>query len=117
NDFSGDIARAEADLSIAREDLARVRGLIQADAARSQALLQSSAERVRRIDQVSIPEASQAAQAIEFAFSRGAATLTDLFDARRQLVAVRVEALAARADYSKAVLVWREAVLHEDPTP
>jgi cobalt-zinc-cadmium efflux system outer membrane protein len=117
NDFSGDIARADADLSIAREELARVRGLIQADAARARALLQSAAERVRRIDQTSIPAASQAAQAIEFAFSRGAATLTDLFDARRQLAAVRVEALAARADYSKAVLVWREAVLHEEVNP
>ena len=58
--------------------------------------------------------AVRAAQAIDFAFSRGAATLTDLFDARRQLVTVRVEALAARADYSKAVLAWREAVHPED---
>ena len=117
NDFSGDIARADADLAIAEEELARVRGLIRTDAARTLTQLESAAERVRRIEQVSVPQATQAAQAIEFAFSRGAASLTDLFDARRQLVAVRAEALGARADYSIAVLTWREAVLHEEARP
>ena len=114
NDFSGDIARADADLASAQEDLERVKGLVRTDAARAAALAASALERAQRLEQVSLPEASRAAQAIDFAFSRGAATLTDLFDARRQLVTVRIEALAARADYSKAVLAWRESVHPED---
>jgi cobalt-zinc-cadmium efflux system outer membrane protein len=114
NDFTGDIARADADLASAQEDLERVKGLVRTDAARAAALAASALERAQRLEQVSLPEASRAAQAIDFAFSRGAATLTDLFDARRQLVTVRIEALAARADYSKAVLAWRESVHPED---
>ena len=114
NDFTGDIARADADLASAQEDLERVKGLVRIDAGRAAALAASALERAQRLEQVSLPEAVRAAQAIDFAFSRGAATLTDLFDARRQLVTVRVEALAARADYSKAVLAWREAVHPED---
>ncbi len=114
NDFSGDIARADADLATAREDLERVRGLVRIEVARASAQAASAFERARRIEQVSLPEAGRAASAIEFAFSRGAATLTDLFDARRQLTAVRAEALATRADYSKAVVAWREAVHHEE---
>ncbi|MBP8308511.1 MAG: TolC family protein [Burkholderiaceae bacterium] len=114
NDFSGDIARADADLASAQEDLERLKGLVRSDAARSAALAASALERAQRLQQVSLPEATRAAQAIDFAFSRGAATLTDLFDARRQLVAVRIEALNARADYSKAVLAWREAVHPEE---
>jgi cobalt-zinc-cadmium efflux system outer membrane protein len=114
NDFSGDIARADADLASAQEDLERVKGLVRTDAARAAAQVASALERAQRLEQTSLPEAARAAQAIDFAFSRGAATLTDLFDARRQLVAVRVEALSARADYSRAVLAWREAVHPEE---
>ena len=110
NDFSGDIARADADLASAQEELERLKGLVRIDAARAAAQAASALERAQRLEQVSLPEATRAAQAIDFAFSRGAATLTDLFDARRQLVAVRIETLGARADYSKAVLAWREAV-------
>ena len=116
NDFSGDIARADADLASAQEDLERLKGLVRINAARAAAQAASALERAQRLEQVSLPEATRAAQAIDFAFSRGAATLTDLFDARRQLVAVRIEALGARADYSKAMLAWRESVHPEEPS-
>lgn len=114
NDFSGDIARVDADLATAREDLDRLKGLVRSEAARAAAQAESALDRARRIEQISLPEAGRAANAIEFAFSRGAAPLTDLFDARRQLTAVRAEALAARADHSRAVVAWREALHHEE---
>lgn len=114
NDFSGDILRAEADLATAREDLERLKAAVASDAARAAALTASAGERAEQLTQNSLPESLRAAQAIEFAFSRGAATLTDLFDARRQFATVRAETLTARAEYAKAVLAWREAVHHQD---
>lgn len=114
NDFSGDILRAEADLATAREDLERLKAAVASDAARAAALAASAGERAEQLTQNSLPESLRAAQAVEFAFSRGAGTLTDLFDARRQFATVRAETLTARAEYAKAVLAWREAVHHQD---
>ena len=49
-----------------------------------------------------VPRASQVASQAEFAYKRGALSLTDLLDARRTLRATQLDALAARADLAKA---------------
>ena len=114
NDFSGDIARAQAELEQAREDLERVRGAIRADIARSQIQLASAHDRARTVAEAALPEAARAAQAVEFAYRRGAASLTDLFDARRQFAEVRADAITAHAAFAKALAAFREAIAVED---
>jgi len=117
NDYSGDVARAQADLEQANDELARVRGIVRADIARATVQLEDALDRGLRLARVALPQAQQAANAIEFAFTRGAATLTDLFDARRQLAAVRMDAVSAHADFAKALAAWTEALALEEPAP
>ena len=114
NDFSGDVARAQAELEQAREDLERIRGAIRADIALSSVQLSSAQDRARRTNDTALPEARRAAEAIEFAFRRGAASLTDLFDARRQFAAVRAEAIGAHAEFAKALAAYRESIATEE---
>lgn len=114
NDFSGDIARARAELSAAREDAERTRAIVRSDIDRAVAQLNSARDRASRLLGAVVPDAAKVAQAIEFAFNKGAVSLTDLFDARRQLAAVRADAVAAQADFGKAYAAYRGAVTVEE---
>ena len=54
-------------------------------------------------------QARKAADAEEYAYSRGSLALTDLLDARRSLQAVLLDTLNARATYAKALAAWKAA--------
>lgn len=110
NDYRGDIQRAHAEHAQALEDEQRVRGAVVADIDRTAAQVSTALDRARRIAQDALPDAQRAAEGIEFAFARGAATLTDLFDARRQLAAVQAESIRARADFARTLVAYREAL-------
>ena len=114
NDYSGDIARAQAELAAAQDDVERVRAAARGDIDRAYAQLRDAADRARRLLEQALPQALRVAQAIEFAFRSGAVTLTDLFDTRRQLAAVRADAVQAQADFAKALAAWRAAVAAPD---
>lgn len=49
-----------------------------------------------------MPRATQVANQAEFAYRRGALSLTDLLDARRTLRTTQLDVLAARTDLAKA---------------
>jgi cobalt-zinc-cadmium efflux system outer membrane protein len=107
NDFSGDIRRAEVDRYAALDALARARAVAGNDIRRAASDLQSAADRLERYDSSLLQSAERTAQAIEFAFQRGATSVLEVLDARRTLRAVRLEALAARTDHAKALAAWR----------
>jgi cobalt-zinc-cadmium efflux system outer membrane protein len=44
---------------------------------------------------------------MEFAYARGAVSLTDLLDARRQLRALQLDVIQARVEFAKAWATWR----------
>jgi outer membrane protein TolC len=50
------------------------------------------------------------AHALEIAYQQGAASLTDLFDARRQRAAVQAETVRAQADFGQAHAAWQAAI-------
>jgi outer membrane protein, heavy metal efflux system len=108
-EYEGEIARAEADLQLAREQMERLvaQALGDADQARSQ--LSASAERRQRLENELLADADSIAKAAEFAYSKGAMGLIDLLDARRTWRQVQLEAAQARADYAKALTAWRTA--------
>ena len=108
-DFAGDIQKAEVDRYAALDALAKVRAVARNELARAAADLNAAAERVERFDASLLGAANRSAEASEFAFSRGAISVLEVLDARRTLRAVRLEALAARADYAKALGAWRAA--------
>ena len=105
--YEGEIRRAEVELDAARENLERIRALAQGEMARSRADLDASGDRVSRFRDVLLKEAQKAADAAEFAYSRGAIGVMDLLDARRQHYATQIDASAAQADYAKALAAWR----------
>ena len=107
--YDGEIRRAEADFAVAQDNLQRVRALAAAELRKAASDVASSAERVQRLREVLLAAAEKAAQGAEFAYSRGAIGVMDVLDARRQLTATRLEAVAVQADYAKALAAWRAA--------
>ena len=106
-DFAGDIRKAEVDRYAALDALARARAVAATELRRAAGDLSAAADRVQRYDESLLGAALRSAQAAEFAFQRGAISVLEALDARRTLRAVQVEALAARADFAKALAAWR----------
>ena len=107
--YDGEIRRAESDFAAAQENLQRVKALASADMRKAASDVSSSAERVQRLRDLLLAAAEKAAQGAEFAYSRGAIGVMDVLDARRQLTATRLEAVAVQADYAKSLAAWRAA--------
>jgi cobalt-zinc-cadmium efflux system outer membrane protein len=108
--FEGEIARAEANLLAAEEDLTRIEAAARADAARAIAALRSAADRRRRYEGTLLTEARRAADFAELAYQKGASGVLDLLDARRTLRAVQVSGAETRTEYAKALSAWRATV-------
>lgn len=108
--YDGEIRRAEVDYEAARDNLQRVRALAAAEIRKAASEVASSSERVQRLRDVLLGAAEKAAQGAEFAYSRGAIGVMDVLDARRQLIATRLEALAVQADHARALAAWRAAL-------
>jgi cobalt-zinc-cadmium efflux system outer membrane protein len=108
-DFSGDIQKAEVDRYAALDALDKARVIAGNELRRAASDLNAAAERVERFDSSLLGAANRSAQAAEFAFQRGAISVLEVLDARRTLRAVRVDDIAARTDYAKALAAWRTA--------
>ena len=108
-DFSGDIQKAEVDRYAAIDALERARAIAGAELHRAAGDLNAAADRLERFDRSLLAAANRSAEASEFAFQRGAISVLEVLDARRTLRAVRLEALAARNDYAKALAAWQAA--------
>ena len=108
-DFSGDIQKAEVDRYAAMDALARMGAIAGNELRRAAGDLNAAADRLERFEGSLIAAANQSAEASEFAFSRGAISVLEVLDTRRTLRAVRLEALAARSDYARALAAWRAA--------
>lgn len=110
NDYSADIRRAEVDRYAALDALDRARTLAGNEIRRAASDLAAAAERRERYDASLLEAAQRTAQAVEFAFQRGATSVLEVLDARRTLRAVRLEALAARTEHAKALAAWRASL-------
>jgi cobalt-zinc-cadmium efflux system outer membrane protein len=115
--YEGEIRRAEVDLQAARDNLERVKALAVGDIERARADLEAAADRARRGRDTLLKEAGRAAEAAEFAYSKGAIGVMDLLDSRRQLYAARLEAAATQTDYAQALAAWQAAVARTAQAP
>jgi cobalt-zinc-cadmium efflux system outer membrane protein len=109
NDYSGEIARARADIDAARTQRDRLAAAAYAEADAAWERLAASAERARRLLRESVGRAQEVVVMVEKGFAEGAGSLNDLFDTRRQLAAVRADAVQAQAEFGKALAAWRAA--------
>jgi cobalt-zinc-cadmium efflux system outer membrane protein len=107
--YEGEIAKAEAEYSAALVAHDKVLATAKSELAKTYASLRATAERTTRMQEYILPAAKQAADGVEFAYAHGAATLTDLLDARRTLRATLLDLANVRADYAKALAAWTAA--------
>lgn len=105
----GEIARAEADYDSAALEREKVRAEARAGTERARIALASSGERLRRYETDLAPAAQRALDGVEFAHARGAASLTDLLDARRAWREAQADLIAARSEYAIALAGWKAA--------
>ncbi len=99
----GELARAQADLASAQDNLRRLRDAASAEQARTAALAHGAAGRRQLVITQLEPAAEQVAAGAELAYRRGASSALELLDARRNLRAVRLERINADADLAKAL--------------
>ena len=104
--FQGEIARAQAQLDQAQDQLEKTRRAASADLQRLQQDRQGAAARALSYETTILPRARKVAEAAELAYSKGAMSLTELIDARRTLRTILIEDLAARTDHAKAAQAW-----------
>jgi cobalt-zinc-cadmium efflux system outer membrane protein len=115
--FEGEIARAEADYTAALLTRQKVVNQAEADMAKSRVTLDGARRRLASFEADILPAAKRALDAIEFAYARGAAGLTDALDARRTWRATQVDLAIARADHAKALAAWQAATEWESAQP
>ena len=105
--YEGEIARAQAQLSQAGDELDRTRRQAAVEQARLREDLDASAARVQAFDADIVPRARRVADMSELAYGRGAVPLVELVDARRTLRSVLLDQIAARADHARALAAWQ----------
>jgi len=104
--YEGEIKRAKEQLNQSQLMLEKVKILATAEL---QGLLQNvltSNDRHQRYEEIILPQAKRVLEQAEFAYSKGALTLTDLLDARRTFRATRIEAIASQSELLKAQASW-----------
>jgi cobalt-zinc-cadmium efflux system outer membrane protein len=107
--YEGEIARAQADIDAARIQREKASIAASAEAGRAFAQLSAARDRLERLQGEGLSAAGEAARGIEYAYERGAASLTDLLDARRQLRALQLDVVQAHADFARSLAAWRAA--------
>jgi len=112
--YEGEIARAQAQLAQAGDQLEKTRRAAATETLRLRHDLESAALRAAGYVDDIVPRARQIAANAEFAYSRGALSLADLIDARRTLRNVLIEEIAARAEHARVLAAWQ---LRQAPPP
>ncbi len=105
--YEGEIAKAQAQVNQAEDQLEKTRQAALNDNLKLQQDLQAAASRALGYDQAIVPKARQVASMAELAYSKGAMSLTDLIESRRTLRAVLLEDVAARADHARLLAAWQ----------
>lgn len=107
HEYEGEIARAESDLDVARQEFAQQQAMAVGQVAQARSALLAARDRYRRLESGLLADAERVAKAAELAYGKGAMGLMDLLDARRTLRQIQFEAASARADYAKALSDWQ----------
>ncbi|KAF1016944.1 MAG: Cobalt-zinc-cadmium resistance protein CzcC [Stenotrophomonas maltophilia] len=106
----GSILRAEADRDTAALELQRLDRQARAELDQLQAALASAQQRRSAYEGLQTDSARRSVEGMELAFRRGAASLTDLLDARRSWREFEAALIDARADHALALARWEAAL-------
>lgn len=103
NRYNGEVDAAGSALVQAEAEARKAAAVAGAEITVARQTLAEADHRRREIEESQLPAARRAAQVAEFAYSNGATSLLELFDARRSLRAVELSAIDARADEAHAI--------------
>ncbi len=109
----GEIAKAEADLRSQQVSLDKSRAQVASDVRQAFSAYVAARAQMERMDGRLYERAHRARDLIEVQYAKGAATLLDLLDAQRTLLAVSGERLNLLATYWNAVAQLEAAVAKE----
>lgn len=98
----GGILRAEADLRTQELQMAKGEAQVVQDVTAASAALASARSRLGRMEGELLPSAREAFRLVSFQYQKGAATLLDVLDAQRTLVAIQNEYLQDLGDFWSA---------------
>jgi cobalt-zinc-cadmium efflux system outer membrane protein len=104
--FEGEIGRATAQLQQAEVALERARMAALTDISDAAQVLHHALERLQLFEVQILPRAQKIAAQADYAYQKGALSLTDLMEARRTLRSTQLEALSARTEHAKAHTQW-----------
>ncbi|CAN1525645.1 TolC Outer membrane protein [Burkholderiaceae bacterium] len=104
--FEGEIGRATAQLQQAEVALERARIAAQTDISDAAQVLRHAQERLQWFEAQILPRAQKIASQADYAYQKGALSLTDLIEARRTLRSTQMDALSARTEHAKAHTQW-----------
>lgn len=110
--YEGEIGRAQAQLTQARDLYEKTKFDARADLQRLLEELRTATQRQGLYEKDILPRARRVAEQAELAYTKGASSLTDLLDARRTLRSTLIEAAFTRADYAKSHLAWQLRTAH-----
>ena len=104
--FEGEIGRASAQLQQAEVALERARMAALADINDAAQVLRHAQDRWQLYETQILPRAQKIAAQADYAYQKGALSLTDLIEARRTLRSTQMDALGARTEHAKAHTQW-----------
>jgi cobalt-zinc-cadmium efflux system outer membrane protein len=110
----GEARRASVELQSARDVALRAVAVAESEVNVSSTAWISAADRARRVERDLLPLAKRVAAAAEFAYLKGATSVLELLDARRNLKQAELDAALARADTGKS---WAAFVAATEPFP
>ena len=102
NDFSGDIARATSQQSELQNEWQRKLLEVSNDLVTQTRELTAAQRRKEQIMNTLLPMSQKAADSLALAYKKGAASLTDFLDARRQANNAQLDAITVQAEYARA---------------
>ncbi len=115
--WRGEQQRAEADYEAAVLERQQLRRAATAELDQLQHALAAAAQRRTEYEQLQGPAARQSLDGLELAYRRGAATLTDLLDARRSWREFESDLIDARLAHASALARWNAAVTASEGLP
>lgn len=109
----GEVAKAEADLRTQQLQLAKLKAQVNADVESGFAAFTAAKERSQTMESRLLERARLARDLVKIQYEKGAASLLELLEAERSLIAVQSEYLQDLSDYWGAVFQLEAAVGEE----
>ncbi len=110
NRFEGEIAKASADLSTQKAQLAKTEAQVLNDVQSAFTQFKSAESRVQRAERELLEHAKRTRDLVQLQYQKGAASLLEYLDAQRILISTKLDYEGDLANYWQAVVLIGQAV-------